>query len=406
MKILHTSDWHLGQSFYNFNREEEFREFFRQLRTIIREEKPDAMLVSGDIFDVATPSNAIVTMYNKELLKIQQENEGLQTIITAGNHDSPSRLSSAGILWKEFGVTVIGSPTRKDGEIDMQQMIVPIYKNKQISGWVLAVPYMHSSSYPAAENDCYSERVRSFYNKLFDIADEMRSSGQPIIAMGHLTLTNSDLTGHNTTIGMMDSVPVDIWNDGIAYVALGHIHHAQHVGPDNVRYSGSILPMSFDENYQHSVTIVEFENEQMSTLRKIEIKPPIAVCTIPKEAAPFEKVKEALSNYSDDEPAYLRANILSEGVMPADMFDEACSCLKDKTKLRLCTLLQVRKQQAATEEESNMIHSLDELRKISPIEVAKRSYKIKRQEEMPEELIVCMKEAIEGASTEAKEDER
>lgn len=77
MKILHTSDWHLGQSFYNFNREEEFREFFRQLRTIIREEKPDAMLVSGDIFDVATPSNAIVTMYNKELLKIQQENEGL-----------------------------------------------------------------------------------------------------------------------------------------------------------------------------------------------------------------------------------------------------------------------------------------------------------------------------------------
>lgn len=406
MKILHTSDWHLGQSFYNFNREEEFREFFRQLRTIIREEKPDAMLVSGDIFDVATPSNAIVTMYNKELLQIQQENEGLQTIITAGNHDSPSRLSSAGILWKEFRVTIIGSPNRKDGEIDMQQMIVPIYQNKQISGWVLAAPYMHSSSYPAAENDCYSERVRSFYSKLFNIAKEIRTSGQPIIAMGHLTMANSDLTGHNTTIGMMDSVPADIWDDGIAYVALGHIHHAQHIGADNVRYSGSVLPMSFDENYQHSVTIVEFQNERMSTLRKIEIKPPIIICTVPKKAASFDEVKKALSNYPDDEPAYLRANILSEGVMPTDMFDEANSCLKDKTKLRLCTLLHVRKQQETPEEDSNIIHSLDELRKISPIEVAKRSYKIKKQEEMPEELITCMKEAIEGAATETKEDEQ
>ena len=73
----------------------------------------------------------------------------------------------------------------------MQQMIVPIYQNKQVSGWVLAVPYMHSSSYPATENDCYSERVRSFYNKLFNIANEMRSSGQPIIAMGHLTMHNT-----------------------------------------------------------------------------------------------------------------------------------------------------------------------------------------------------------------------
>ena len=205
---------------------------------------------------------------------------------------------------------------------------------------------------------------------------------------------------------MMDSVPADIWDDGIAYVALGHIHHAQHIGADNVRYSGSVLPMSFDENYQHSVTIVKFEKERMSTLQKIEIKPPIAICTIPEKAASFDEVKKALSNYPDDEPAYLRANILSEGVMPADMFDEANSCLKDKTKLRLCTLLQVRKQQETPEEDSNIIHSLDELRKISPIEVAKRSYKIKKQEEMPEELITCMREAIEGATTETKEDEQ
>lgn len=103
MKILHTSDWHIGRSFYENDRTEEFLDFFRQLHEIIAAEKPDAMLVSGDVFDNPAPSNAYAALYNRELARIQRDNPGLQTIVTAGNHDSPSRLASSDVLWKEIG---------------------------------------------------------------------------------------------------------------------------------------------------------------------------------------------------------------------------------------------------------------------------------------------------------------
>ncbi len=397
MKILHTSDWHLGQTFYNFNRENEFRSFFNQLHDIIKVEKPDAMLIAGDIFDTATPSNATVSMYNKELLSIQLENPGLQTIVTAGNHDSPSRLASAGVLWKEFGVTVVGAPERNGGEINMENLVVPIMKDGVIIAWVLAVPYMHGSSLPAVGNDSYEERVRSFYGDLSAIACEKRKEDQPIIAMGHLTLSNCDLSGHNRTIGTVDSVPVDIWSKGFSYVALGHIHHAQHIGDKmNVRYSGSVIPISFDEQYKHSVSIVEFDGAEMKSVNKIEIKSLMDVYTVPQEASSFEDVKEALRRFPNDKEAYVRANVLVNGVMPTDMFNEAQLCLNGK-KAKFCGLIQKHAIQKAANDNENVIHSLDELKRITPIEVARKSYKIKRQEEMPEELEKCMQEAINNS---------
>ena len=406
MKILHTSDWHLGQSLYNFNREDEFRDFFVQLRNIIKQEKPDAMLVSGDIFDTPAPSNSVVALYNKELLSIQQENEGMQTIVTAGNHDSPSRLSSAGVLWKEFGVTVIGTPPRKDGEIDLKQMIVPIKKNGETLAWVLAVPYMHSSSYPAVEEGGYGERVKSLYHSLYELADKERKDSQPIIAMGHLTLSQCDVTGHNITIGSIDTVSTDIWAKGFSYVALGHIHHRQYINNEKIRYCGSPLPMSFDEKGGHSVNIVEFEGREMVSVREIDITPLVDVRTVPAEAASFDEVKQALLDYPNDKSTYLRANILTEGVMPVDMFGELSACLEEKDQLKLCTLCQTQKKREIDNSEQPTILSLDELKQIQPLDVAKKTYKVRKEEEMPQSLVDCMTEAIGACSTEGKEDAR
>lgn len=403
MKILHTSDWHLGQSLHGFNREEEFRDFFVQLRAIIAAEKPDAMLVTGDIFDVPTPSNAVVTMYNKELLRIQLENEGLQTIVVAGNHDSPSRLASAGVLWKEFNVTVVGAPMRKEGEIDLASMVVPICSKGRRLGWVLAVPYMHGSTYPTVENDSYSERVRSFYQRLADKACELRSADEPIVAMGHLTLTQCDLTGHDAAIGNMDSVPVDIWDDRISYVALGHIHRPQQIGHAPVYYSGSILPMSFNEWYGHSVNVVEWEGCKLSAVRQIPIKPLFDIRTVPDKAVPFEEVKEALRGIPNDRKVYIRANILVEGVIPVDMFGEAAACVEGKDNVRFCTLQQVKKEQRQTAEDDFGIHSLEQLRQMSPLEVARKSYRARQQQEMPDALVTCMNEAIGAIYNEGEE---
>ena len=88
MKIVHTSDWHIGQNFYRYGREEEFRHFFCRLRNILQEETPDALIVAGDIFDVPSPSISAIRLYNEEMIKIAGENPGMCMAVIAGNHDS------------------------------------------------------------------------------------------------------------------------------------------------------------------------------------------------------------------------------------------------------------------------------------------------------------------------------
>ena len=94
-KFIHTSDWHLGQSFYGYDRSEEQQDFLEQLADIVRQHQPDALLVSGDIFHTATPSNAAVKMYVDAMLNIHDACESTTIVVIAGNHDSASRLDYA-----------------------------------------------------------------------------------------------------------------------------------------------------------------------------------------------------------------------------------------------------------------------------------------------------------------------
>ena len=113
-KFIHSSDWHIGQSFYGYDRSEEQRDFLRQLADIVRKHTPDALLVSGDIFHTAAPSNAAVNLYVEEMLNIHKACPTMAIIVIAGNHDSASRLDSDKKLWQLAGVTVIGSITRDE----------------------------------------------------------------------------------------------------------------------------------------------------------------------------------------------------------------------------------------------------------------------------------------------------
>ena len=106
MKVIHTSDWHIGQTLHQFSRDEEHKYFFNQLKDIILEEKPDALIVSGDIFHSATPTVVSQRLYYHTLVELSQLYDDLQIIVTAGNHDSPSRLEAPRELWEVFNVTV------------------------------------------------------------------------------------------------------------------------------------------------------------------------------------------------------------------------------------------------------------------------------------------------------------
>ncbi len=114
MKLLHTSDWHLGHSLYNFDRTAEQQAFLKQLTEAVRTHRPDALLISGDVYHYSSPSASTQRMYTDAILAIHDACPTMQIIVTAGNHDSSSRLEIDSNLWKHFRVHVIGSIDRKD----------------------------------------------------------------------------------------------------------------------------------------------------------------------------------------------------------------------------------------------------------------------------------------------------
>ena len=146
MKVIHTSDWHLGHILYNMDRNREHEAFLNQLADIVREQQPDALLVSGDIFDTAQPSILAQKLYNRMMALIARENPDTTIVVTAGNHDGASRQEIFSELWAEaFNVRYIGRIGRlEDGSVDLDKFIVEISGK----GFVAAIPYIYIENYP------------------------------------------------------------------------------------------------------------------------------------------------------------------------------------------------------------------------------------------------------------------
>jgi exonuclease SbcD len=281
MKILHTSDWHLGRYLYRQKRYEEFEAFLNWLVKVIEEEQIDALIVAGDIFDNTTPSNQAQKLYYRFLAKVASG--GCRNIvITAGNHDSPSFLNAPSQILEALNVFVIGNASEENPE---NEVIMLQNKDGDIEGIVCAVPYLRERDIRKSEtgenatdkNERLIEGIQKHYSTVCEIAEEKRKkieeeSGKriPLIATGHLFTAGgqtSDGDGvRELYIGSIGHIKSDIFPGYVDYVALGHLHIPQKVGKsDNIRYSGSPIPMSFGEAKQEkSVVIVDFNAEKPS----------------------------------------------------------------------------------------------------------------------------------------------
>lgn len=156
MKILHTADWHLGQSLYGFDRLDEQRRFLGQLCEVVAEERPDAMVVAGDVFDISMPSAAAQRVYAEGLLAIHAAVPEMVIVIVAGNHDSASRLEIYRNLWRSHNVFVIGTLRRlADNSADYSAHVVPVPGK----GYIAAVPYVYPHNFPPA----YGDRQQAFF---------------------------------------------------------------------------------------------------------------------------------------------------------------------------------------------------------------------------------------------------
>ena len=143
MKILHTRDWHLGHTLYNYDRSHEQQAFLQQLTRIVAEEMPDAMVVSGDIYHYSTPSAATQKMYTDGMLEIHRACPEMTIVVTAGNHDSSSKLEIDSSLWNHFGVKVVGNIERTREEVNLEKHIVEVIDEAAaLKGYIIAVPHV------------------------------------------------------------------------------------------------------------------------------------------------------------------------------------------------------------------------------------------------------------------------
>jgi exonuclease SbcD len=271
MKILHTSDWHLGRTLYSKKeRHGEHTLFLEWLLKTIKDNSIEILLIAGDIFDNASPSSTSQKMYYDFLIKVKYS--GCENVIVVGgNHDSPSFLNAPKDILAALNVSVIGNSSENIEE----EIIVIKDKNKNPSIIVCGVPFLRERDISRfAEGENYSDRskrinenIKKHYQEIAELAENKRKElgkAIPIVVTGHLSVAggkrNEDDGVRETYIGNIEAVGSDIFPNTFDYVALGH-YHIQSIIKDHIRYCGSPIPMGFGEAGQKKcIYIIDFNN--------------------------------------------------------------------------------------------------------------------------------------------------
>ena len=282
MKILHTSDWHIGRALYGRKRYEECEAFLNWLAGLIESEHIDVLLVAGDVFDNSTPSNRSQQLYYRFLCRAAAA-ANRHIVVTGGNHDSPSFLDAPRELLRFLNIHVVGCVSGSY----LDEVIVLRGLDQEPQLIVCAIPYLRDRDIRTAEagesvedkERKIIEGIRIHYRQVCDAAEEKRALTErsvPIIAMGHLFASGGQTVDGDGVrelyIGSLAQVRADVFPSCISYLALGHLHVPQAVGGSEfIRYCGSPLPIGFGEAEQgKSVVLVEFSGNTL-TVRDIPV---------------------------------------------------------------------------------------------------------------------------------------
>ena len=328
-----------------------------QMVQIVKEQKPDVFLLCGDVYHTPNSSSAVQTMLTNALLEIHKANPEMVIVMTAGNHDSGTKHEIFQAPWRELNVFAIGQLEKEN--LNAHIIEVPG------KGFVIAVPYCTERNIPSG-----------FFHQLTDLVSERNHEGLPVVMTAHTTVRGCDFTGHDHAtehiVGGIDAMDLEQLGEGYDYLALGHIHHEQfvHSGKHNVRYCGTPLPVSFDENFIHSVSMVEINRHgERPEVNKIDIENPHPLVTLPTDGfTTWEEAKDLLAQFPDNIPAYIRLNVEVEDFLPLEAQAEA-SLLTEGKKCRFCCINARRKAMKRAEAK---ILSVQEFQAEEPIDIAKR----------------------------------
>ncbi|EJD6329674.1 exonuclease subunit SbcD [Proteus mirabilis] len=279
MRIIHTSDWHLGQYFFTKTRAQEHQQFLDWLLAQIREQQVDAVIVAGDIFDTGSPPSYARELYNRFVVAIRDTQ--CQLIILGGNHDSVATLNESKSLLACLNTTVIANV-----HTETPQAPIILYQKNHTPGALLcAIPYLRprdminskSGQSGTDKQGALKEAIADYYQRQYQAALDLRKQlnvNIPIIATGHLTTIGASVSDsvREIYIGTLEAFNATLFPP-FDYIALGHIHRPQRVNKSgHIRYSGSPIPLSFDESAQQkSVCLIDFEQDKLAEMTLLPI---------------------------------------------------------------------------------------------------------------------------------------
>lgn len=314
MRILHTSDWHLGQHFMGKTRQAEHQAFCTWLVEQAREQAIDAVLIAGDIFDTGAPPSYAREQYNRFIVELRAS--GCELVVLGGNHDSVAMLGESKTLLAQLGTRVIPGVCEQ-----LDEQLLVLHRRDGTPGAVLCgIPFIRprdvllSQAGQSAQDKQQSlqQAIQQHYQELYALAEAKRDElggDLPIIATGHLTTVGASASDsvREIYVGSLEAFPTSAFPPA-AYIALGHIHRPQKVGGlEHIRYCGSPIPLSFDEaKQQKEVLLVELDSNglrQITALPVPRFQPLLSLRGSLKELE--AQIKQAAQQGSAEQPVWL-----------------------------------------------------------------------------------------------------
>jgi len=411
MRLLHTSDWHLGQTLHNFDRTHEHQRFLDWLLETIVAEQVDALLIAGDIFDNSNPSAASQRQLYRFLQQARARSPQLDIVAIAGNHDSPGRLEAPGPLLEAHGTKVVGHVVRDAaGEIDLERLVVPLTgRDGAVKAWCVAIPFLRPGDVPRVDLaatvegtpvDAYMSGIALLYQQAYALARSRCANGEAILAMGHCHMVGGDSSPDSERrilIGGTEALPSSMFDPGIAYAALGHLHLAQKVGKqDHLRYCGSPLPLSFAEiGYQHQVLRIDLDGGKAKEIVPLHVPRVVELLRVPAQPAPLKQVIAELVGLDlPDAPLheqpYLEVRVLLDGPEPS-LRAQVEAALEGKP-VRLAKIEPTRKVVTAAGIDAAL--SLDQLAQLQPDDIFRRLWQQRFGDEAPADQLAAFAELM------------
>lgn len=408
LKILHTADWHLGHHLHGVSREYEHQQFLDWLLQQLKIQQADALIVAGDVFDTANPSAAAQTQLYDFLVKAKGLCPQLDIVVVGGNHDSAARLDAPAAILKALGVSVVGGLVRnQQGEIDWQRLLVPLKNSAgEIKAWCGAMPFLRHADLPETDSadDPLITGVKALYADLLQQLQLKSTNNEALLLTGHCYMVGgnlSELSERKILGGNQHALPSDIFPDHISYTALGHLHLAQKVADDNsVRYSGSPIPLSFDEqHYQHQIVQVDIETDKSIKVNKLFVPRSVEIIRLPnaKSFDVLETVLDQLANYNFDsslakqQQPFLELRIALDKPQPG-LRQQIEQCIKDLP----VRLLKISTAYSGNEKGLADVIAEQRLEELQPEHVFQRCYENKYDSAAPEEMLSLFNELQES----------